>query len=94
MKICPKSAVNGIPLTLAQVPQGARAKVIGYCCDNALRGRLCALGITPGCELDVCQACDQVRLRVKDCNLVLGGNMASGILCEPVMQSAEDPSGS
>ncbi len=73
-------------ISLAQLPRGARARVVGFACDAALRGRLCALGITPGCELDIAQSCEPICLRVKGCNLVLGNNMASEILCEQVQQ--------
>lgn len=80
---------SGHTISLAQLPRGARARVVGFACDNALRGRLCALGITPGCELDVAQSCEPVCLRVKGCNLVLGNNMASEILCEQVQQNSQ-----
>lgn len=89
MKTCTGIPVRRHPVSLAQLPRGARARVVGFACDNALRGRLCALGITPGCELDIAQSCEPFCLRVKGCNLVLGNNMASEILCEQVQLAPE-----
>ncbi|SHN48857.1 FeoA family protein [Desulfovibrio litoralis] len=72
--------------TLSEMPNGARVKVTGFSCDKALRSRLCALGITPGTELDLKHICNALSVKVKECNLVIDDNVASEILCTPLSE--------
>ena len=71
-------------IALRHVPAGKRVRIHDCCTNPALRGRLCALGITPGTEVDVCSQGHACCLRVRDTSLVLGAQMAEQVLCEPL----------
>ncbi|MCG8533280.1 MAG: ferrous iron transport protein A [Desulfovibrionales bacterium] len=51
------------------------------CTKPKLRGRLCALGLTPGTVVEVCAPSS---IRVKDCLLTLGDDIACELECEPL----------
>lgn len=71
-------------IALLQVPAGRRVRIHGVSAGGGLRGRLCALGITPGTELDVCSQGHGCCVRVRDTSIVLGEQMADMVLCEPL----------
>lgn len=71
--------------TLNKVPAGEKARIKTLCDCPRLRGRLCALGITPGTVVEVCAPCS---IRVRESCLALGEEMAGQVVCEPVSSSA------
>ncbi|WP_082936438.1 FeoA family protein [Halodesulfovibrio spirochaetisodalis] len=66
---------------LNSLPTGCKARIKGLCSEPKLRGRLCALGLTPGTVVEVCSPC---RFKVKDCLLTLGDDIACTLECEPL----------
>ncbi|MEZ0576789.1 FeoA family protein [Halodesulfovibrio aestuarii] len=66
---------------LNSLPAGCKARIRGFCSEPKLRGRLCALGLTPGTVVEVCSPCS---FRVKDCLLTLGDDIARKLECEPL----------
>ena len=66
---------------LNSLPAGCKARIKGVCNKPKLRGRLCALGLTPGTVVEVCAPCS---IRVKDCLLTLGDDIACELECEPL----------
>ena len=71
--------------TLLQVPPGQKVRVKNLEADGPTRARLCALGLTPGTEVEVCMNCcgeGACRVRVREASLVLGESVAGSILCE------------
>jgi len=66
---------------LNSLPAGCKARIKGHCDDPKLRGRLCALGLTPGTVAEVCAPCS---FRVKGCLLTLGEDIACNLECEPL----------
>lgn len=73
---------------LSDVPAGCRVRVRRLCDTRGERARLCALGITPGTELEVCSQAGACRIKVREASLVLGDALACGIDCEPVRSTA------
>lgn len=65
--------------SLNKIPVGCRAKVTSLCDCPKLRGRLCALGVTPGTIVEVCAPCS---IKVRESCLALGEDMACQVLCE------------
>lgn len=74
---------------LSDVPPGCRVRVRRLCDERGLRGRLCALGITPGTELEVCSQSGACCVRVRDASLVLGDALAVDVYCEPVARALD-----
>lgn len=70
--------------TLHEAPEGCRVRVRELCTCPRARGRLCALGITPGTELEICSHHGGCRVKVHDTSLVLGDMLADTVLCEPM----------
>ncbi|MFA9396031.1 MAG: ferrous iron transport protein A [Halodesulfovibrio sp.] len=66
---------------LNSLPAGCKARIKGFCSEPKLRGRLCALGLTPGTVVEVCAPCS---FRVKDCLVTLGDDIACNLECEPL----------
>lgn len=72
-------------LSLCHIPAGKRVRIQWVAApDGGMRGRLCALGLTPGTELDVCSQGHGCCVRLRDTSIVLGNNMAEHIMCEPL----------
>ncbi|HEU6436245.1 MAG TPA: FeoA family protein [Nitratidesulfovibrio sp.] len=69
---------------LSDIPAGCRVRVRRLCDKQGERGRLCALGITPGTEIEVCSQAGACCVRVRDSSLVLGDTLACEVYCEPV----------
>lgn len=75
---------------LNQVPVGKKVRVSGFGDCARARGRLCALGLTPGTEVEVCSFNGgPCNVKVRDCCVVLGQGMADQVLCEPVADASE-----
>lgn len=70
--------------SLGSAPVGCKMRVRRLRGCPRERGRLCALGITPGTEVEVCSRFGGCRVRVHDTSLVLGDTVADTIECEPV----------
>ncbi|WP_174408833.1 FeoA family protein [Desulfovibrio psychrotolerans] len=67
--------------TLDKLPAGCRATIKGFCGCRKSRGRLCAMGLTPGTVVEVCAPCS---VRVRESCLALGREMAGLVTCEPL----------
>lgn len=70
--------------TLRKAPTGQKFRVRSLCSCPRDRGRLCALGITPGTEIEVCSQAGACCVKVRDTSLVIGDAIAEDVLCEPV----------
>lgn len=67
---------------LGDFPAGCRVTVEQLCECPRARGRLCALGLTPGTEVEICAGGDgPCRLRVRGTDVVLGQGLASRVQC-------------
>lgn len=78
--------------TLLDAPAGTRVRVHGVAGQRGIRSRLCALGITPGTEVEVCDECSchgSRRIKVRDAALVLCASVAQSVLCECLCQEGE-----
>lgn len=67
--------------TLRDLPSGRRARIrslTGRSCD---RSRLCALGFTPGTEIEVSACCGGLRVRLRNSCVVLDSDLAQSIVC-------------
>ena len=69
---------------LRNVPAGKRVRIHGVNAEEGMRGRLCALGLTPGTELDVCSQGSGCCVRVRDTSVILCDQMAALLICEPL----------
>ncbi|WBF68719.1 ferrous iron transport protein A [Desulfovibrio subterraneus] len=72
--------------TLDKVPAGCKATIRGYCGCSRERGRLCALGLTPGTVVEVCAPCS---VRVRESCVALGIEVAGLVTCEPLENDAQ-----
>ena len=70
-------------IPLDQVQEGSRVTVRTVAA-SPVRGRLCALGITPGAGLEVCSQRDQCLIRVQNAGISLGKDLACCIECEVI----------
>lgn len=78
----PANGDNLIPLTT--VGTGRRVRVIRVGGGEALRGRLCAMGLTPGTPVAVtCNTGGPLVLDVLGSRLMVGRGMADRILVRP-----------
>lgn len=73
------SAKNIRPLP--DFPPGSMVRVVQVSGNNGVRSRLCALGLTPGTEVElVASGRGPCRLKVRRCDLVLGRGMAEKVM--------------
>lgn len=71
--------MNAFPLN--QFPPGSKVKIAAHNAGGAARGRLLALGLTPGTEVTLTAAGQgPCRMKVRGCELVLGQGLASKVL--------------
>jgi len=70
---------------LLDMPRGSKLQVDNLQGDPACLSRLYSLGILPGTELEVCssEGAGNVCVRVRQCSLVLGEDIANCIHCFP-----------
>ena len=67
--------------SLATFPPGSRVRVETLCDCPKARGRLCALGITPGTVVEITSCCGgPVCLRARGACVTLGHGLAAKIL--------------
>ena len=72
-------------LTLGSAPRGCRLRVTRLCSGPRENCRLCALGLTPGTQVQVLSCGGGAsRLLVRGCNLVLDPGLAQLVACELV----------
>lgn len=65
---------------LTEIDRCGRVCIRDIAGGRALRQRLSALGLTPGTEIQVISGgCGPLRLKVRDCDLVLGRGMAENV---------------
>lgn len=81
---------------ISQFPSGSKVRVESTegCCRA--RGRLCAMGLTPGtfCEVLSGGTMGPCRVRVRDTDVVIGHGMAEKILASPADGEFQDRTGS
>lgn len=68
--------------TLHDLPCGKKARIRSLTGRNCDRSRLCALGFTPGTEIQVSACCGGHRVRLRNSCVVLDAGMAQSILCD------------
>lgn len=81
----PDAQCCGTPLL--NMPCGSRFMVEDVSGAPAVRSKLCALGILPGTEIEVCRhgkGAGAVCVRVRQSSLVLGENLARSIYCRAI----------
>ncbi len=65
---------------LSQFPAGTRVRIEKLCECSRARGRLCAMGLTPGTEIEVFANCGgPCCLKVRGSSLTLGHGLAGSI---------------
>ena len=71
-----------MPLTI--VPEGRRVRLVAVDAGHGLQGRLAALGLVPGVEIEVLRNSrpGPFLIAVKGCRLMLGRRMARKITVE------------
>lgn len=79
-------------ITLNQAPEGSRVRIRKVESTNAARGRLCALGLIPGAEIDVFSQSGQCRIRVQNACLALCSTLASCIECDALGRALSESS--
>jgi len=67
------------PKPLTKFSPGSRVRITGFCGGCNLRGRMCALGILPGTEVEIKNNCP-LQVKVKESSLVLGRGAGEKIL--------------
>ncbi|HDQ41938.1 MAG TPA: ferrous iron transport protein A [Desulfonatronum sp.] len=66
---------------------GSKLRVVHLAGSNGARSRLCALGLTPGTEVElVSVGRGPCRLKVRECDLVLGRGMAEKVMAVPASE--------
>jgi len=66
--------------SLGSFPAGARVTIKKLCACPRTRGRLCALGLTPGATVEICNAAaGSCRLKVRGADLVLTDDLAGDV---------------
>ena len=77
---------------LSQFPAGTRVRIEKLCECSRARGRLCAMGLTPGTEIEVFANCGgPCCLKVRGASLTLGHGLAGNIFARIVGADAESP---
>ncbi len=71
-------------VALSTCTHGCKVRVVSLCDDKRCRCRLCSLGLTPGVEVEVCEAGGSCRLRVRGGEICLGEDLARGVIVTPV----------
>lgn len=67
--------------SLSSFPPGSRVRVESLCDCPSARGRLCALGITPGTEVEITSGCGgPVCLRARGASVTLGHGLATKVM--------------
>jgi Fe2+ transport system protein FeoA len=72
--------------TLAQLPIGAAARVLGVLGEGAIARRLLEMGVVPGAPVRVVKAAplgDPLEVRVRNCHLALRVQEAATIAVQP-----------
>ncbi|WP_082140057.1 FeoA family protein [Desulfovibrio sp. TomC] len=65
---------------LSTFPAGSRVRVETLCDCPRARGRLCAMGITPGTVVEITSGCGgPVCLRARGCCVTLGNGLAQKV---------------
>lgn len=83
---------TGAHCSAGELPHGCRAMVCGLNGDSAQRSRLCAMGITPGTEVEACRGFPgRCRLRVRGGSFALDKELAEQILCEICQTQPAEP---
>ena len=73
----------GARCSAGELPHGCKARVCSLNGDSGQRSRLCAMGITPGTEVEACSGFHgRCRLRVRGGSFALDRELAEQILCE------------
>ncbi|MFP4392224.1 MAG: FeoA family protein [Desulfohalobiaceae bacterium] len=71
--------MNATPLN--HFPSGSKVKIVDFHAGGAARGRLLALGLTPGTEILLTSTGQgPCKMKVRDSELVLGQGLASKVL--------------
>ncbi len=74
---------------LSQLPAGTKARVRSVDGCPAARNRLCAMGFTPGVEVEVCGACGgECRVQLRDCCVILCQGFAGNIRCDVAVEQS------
>ncbi len=73
---------------LPHFPDGSRVRIEQLCTCPKARGRLCALGLTPGTMVEVCSGGPgPCLLKVRGSSVAIGQGMASSILGSEITSS-------
>ena len=70
-------------LTLGTAPRGCKLRITRLCSGPRENCHLCALGLTPGTQVQVKSCCGGLsRLLVRGCDLILDPSLARQVVCE------------
>ncbi len=79
-------SLNHLAQTLADLPAGARVRLISVEGERAFRRRLMEMGLLPGTEIEVVRRVGVgrvVQLAVRGCQVTLRLSEARGLIVEP-----------
>ncbi|MEW5772289.1 MAG: FeoA family protein [Thermodesulfobacteriota bacterium] len=77
---------------LCEFPSGTAVTVAAIDGGACARGRLCAMGLTPGSRVVVnSNGCGACSVRVRDTTVTLGRGLAGKVLARPANGDAPDP---
>lgn len=79
-------------MKLDEAQQGSRWRVRSISSVPSIRGRLCALGLTPGAELEVFAQDSQCRIKIRNSCIALCKEIARCIECEIVTPASSGSS--
>ncbi len=68
--------------TLLDIPCGEKARIRSLTGRDSERSRLCALGFTPGTEVEVSRCGGGRRVRIRNTCVMLDAGIAGTILCD------------
>ena len=75
---------------LNEFPAGSRVKIEKLCDCPRARGRLCALGLTPGTVVEICSRNGgPCNLKVRGTSVSIGGGLAGRVLGSKAPAEAE-----
>lgn len=74
--------------TLLDIPCGEKARIRSLTGRDSDRSRLCALGFTPGTEVEVSRCGGGRRVRIRNTCVMLDAGIAGTIVCDHEQQKS------
>lgn len=76
---------------LTSFPKGSKVTIKNYCAGQQARCRLCAMGLTPGTQVEVASGgSGPCRLKVRGADMILGQGLADKVLACPCPEALKE----